>query len=370
MIRAHKIRLNPTPEQANHFARAAGTRRFVFNWGLEQWKRQYEAGEKPSALELKKQFNAIRKEQFPWSYEVSKCAVEGAFMDLGAAFKNFFEGRKKGRKAGYPKFKAKKRGREGFYLANDKFKVGDHWIDIPKLGRVNLAEKLRFVGKILSGRVTQRAGRWYISITVEVTDPTKQANENKVGIDVGVNRLATLSDGQGFENQKSLRKLLRKVKQAHKDLSRKEKGSKNREKARLRLARLHEKIANRREDWLHKVTTLISDEYGFVALENLNIKGMVKNRHLAQALSDAALGRFALLLASKVETRGGVTQKVGRFFPSSKRCHQCHALNDKLTLADRVFVCPTCGLECDRDYNASMNLLQEGWRLYLEQQQK
>ena len=121
----------------------------MFNWALAEWKRQYETGGKPNATALKKQFNAIRREQFPWSYEVTKCAVEGAFMDVGTAFKNFFEGQSRGRKTGYPKFKSKKRSRQSFYLANDKFTVGDHWIDVPKLGRVNMAEKLRFSGKIL-----------------------------------------------------------------------------------------------------------------------------------------------------------------------------------------------------------------------------
>ena len=170
MIKAHKIRLHPTPEQANYFARAAGTSRFVFNWALAEWKTQYEAGGKPSPLALKKQFNALRKEQFPWSYEVTKCAIEGAFMDIAAAFKNFFEGCKAGRKTGYPKFKSKKSSRQSFYLANDKFRVGDHWIEVPKLGRVNMAEKLRFSGKILSARISKTADWWFVSMTVEMPD--------------------------------------------------------------------------------------------------------------------------------------------------------------------------------------------------------
>lgn len=125
MIKAHKIRLHPTPEQATYFAKAAGTARYAFNWALAEWKRQYEAGERPSALHLRTQFHALRKQQLPWTYDVTKCAIEGVFVDLAAAFKNFFEGRKAGRKTGYPKFKSKKRSRQSFYLANDKFTVGD-----------------------------------------------------------------------------------------------------------------------------------------------------------------------------------------------------------------------------------------------------
>jgi len=142
MIRAHKIRLNPTPEQAVYFAKAVGTRRFAFNWGLAEWTRQHENGETPSANALKKQFNGIKRTLFPWVYEVTKCAVEGAFANLGDAFSNFFEGLKSGRKVGYPKFKAKKRSNESFYLANDKFSVEDHTIRIPKLGDVNMTEAL------------------------------------------------------------------------------------------------------------------------------------------------------------------------------------------------------------------------------------
>lgn len=198
MIKAHKIRLHPTPEQANYFAQAAGTARFTFNWALAEWKRQFEAGEKPSALALKKQFNAIRKEQFSWSYEVTKCAIEGAFMDVAAAFKNFFEARKTGRKVGYPQFKSKKRSRQSFYLANDKFRIGDHWIDVPKLGRVNMAETVRFCGKILSARISKTADWWFVSITVEMPDEIPVNTNPPVGIDVGLNRLATLSDGRRY----------------------------------------------------------------------------------------------------------------------------------------------------------------------------
>jgi putative transposase len=153
MMKAHKIRLNPMPEQATYFAQAAGTRRFVYNWGLEEWQRQYKASGKPSALALKKQFNAVKGELFPWVYEVTKCAVEGAFMDLAAAFTNFFEGRAK-----YPKFKAKKRSKEGFYVANDKFEVSEHSIKLPHIGVVNMTESLRFEGKIMSARISQTAG--------------------------------------------------------------------------------------------------------------------------------------------------------------------------------------------------------------------
>jgi putative transposase len=363
MIRSHKIRLHPTPEQAVYFARAAGTRRFVFNWGLEKWKAQFEAGGKPSALELKKQFNAIKGEQFPWVYDVSKSVVEGAFMDLAVAFKNFFEGRKAGRKVGYPQFKAKRDGRDGFYLANDRVDVSGYWIRLPHIGLVNMAEKLRFQGKILCARFTYRAGWWFVSISVEMADVPEVQREGRVGIDLGINRLATLTDGGVLENQKPLRSLRSQVKRLNRSLSRKQQGSRNREKARLKLARLHYRIACIRDDLLHKATTALAEQYGFIAVESLHVKGMMRNHALAQALGDAAFGRFTQFLSTKVEARGGRIQAVGRFYPSSKTCSCCGQLKEGLTLADRIFVCDGCGFTLDRDLNAAINILNEALRL-------
>jgi putative transposase len=365
MIKAHKIRLHPTPEQAEYFARAAGTARFVFNWALSEWKAQYEAGGKPSALALKKQFNALRQEQFPWSYEVSKSVIEGAFMDVAAAFKNFFEGLKTGRKVGYPKFKSKKRSRAAFYLANDRFEVGDHWVEISKLGRVNLAEKLRFSGKILSARVSKTADWWFISISVELPDEAISNSNPPVGIDVGLNRLATLSDDKRYENQRPLRTLLKQLRVANKRLSRRTKGSKSWQKAKRKLARLHYQIACMRDDLLHKLTTELAQRYGFVGVEALHVKGLIQNRKMALSFSDAALGRLLRLLESKVGHAGGQVVKVDRFFPSSQLCHQCGWRWQDITLADRVFVCqnPDCLYSGDRDHNASMNILKEAFRL-------
>jgi transposase len=200
MIKAHKIRLHPTPEQGNYFARAAGTSRFVWNWALAEWNRQYEAGEKPTALKLKKQFNEIRRSQFPWTWEVTKNASDQPFLDLGKAFTAFFEGR-----ARRPKFKSKKKSKPSFYLANDQFELGDHRIWIPKLGWVNLAENLRLQGKVTGARITRQADWWFVSIQVEIPDPIPVKKPAAVGIDVGPNRLATLSTGEEVENQAFLK---------------------------------------------------------------------------------------------------------------------------------------------------------------------
>ena len=338
---------------------------------LAEWNRQYEAGEKPTALKLKKQFNAIRRDQFPWTWEVTKNASDQPFLDLGKAFTAFFEGLKNGKKKGRPKFKSKKRSRASFYLANDQFELGDHRMWVPKLGWVNMAENLRFKGKVTGVRITKTAEWWFASITVELPetqpDPA-HPRTHAVGIDVGLNRLATLSTGEEYENQAFLKTALNKLRQANKRLHRRVKGSKNREKARRQVARLHYQITCMRDDVLHKLTTRLATCYGIIGIEDLNIKGLLKNRRLSRSFSDAALGKLLTLLTSKVQQRGGQAILVGRFFPSSKTCHGCGWKWETMGLSDRIFICqnPTCasyGFSQDRDHNAALNILYEALRL-------
>jgi putative transposase len=359
MIKAHKIRLNPTEEQKVYFAKAAGTARFVWNWALAEWNRQYEAGEKPTALKLKKQFNAIRREQFPWTWDVTKNASDQPFFDLQKAFTAFFSGQND-----RPAFKSRKTSKPSFYLANDQLELGDHRIWIPKLGWVNLAENLRFKGKVTGARVTKTADWWFVSITVEIAETAEKKRKPAVGIDVGLNRLATLSTGEQVENQAFLKTALKKLRQANKRLHRRMKGSKNREKARQQVARLHYRIACLREDVLHKLTKRLAECYGIIGIEDLNLKGLLKNRRVSRSFSDAALGKLVTLLTNKVEQRGGQVIKVGRFFPSSKTCHCCTWKWEDMEVSDRVFVCqnPKCayyGFSQDRDHNAALNILRE-----------
>ena len=363
MIKAHKIRLHPTPEQASYFAKAAGTARFVWNWALAEWNRQYEAGEKPTALGLKKQFNEIRREQFPWTWDVTKNASDLPILDLRKAFTAFFAGC-----AHRPRFKSKKRSKPSFYLANDQLELGDHRIWIPKLGWVNMAENLRFKGKVMGARITKTADWWFVSIQVEIPDAVPVNKPAVVGIDVGLNRLATLSTGEGFENQAFLKTALGKLRQANKRLHRRKPGSNNREKARKQVARLHYRITCLRDDVLHKLTTRLATCYGTIGIEDLNLKGLLKNRRLSRAFSDAALGKLLNLLEVKVEQRGGQIIKVGRFFPSSKTCHCCGWKWEDMKLADRIFLCqnPTCAyyqFAQDRDHNAALCILSEALRL-------
>jgi putative transposase len=355
MIRAHKIRLNPTSEQETYFYKAAGTSRFAYNWAVEVWSTS--EGKKPSAALLKKQFNAQKPD---WAYEVTKCAAEGGFIDFANALdKHYKEG------AGEPQFKSRKRGHFSFYLANDKFWVSGHWINVPKLGLVNMAEKLRLHGKIMSARIVKTGNHWYAAISVETPNKQVLPKAEAVGVDVGILHLATLSDGKVFDNERPLRNNLERLAELQRVLARKVKGSHNYERVQAKIRQLHARIRNIRDDILHKMTTFIAKRYGFVATEDLNVKGMTKNHRLAQALQDAALGRLLTFLENKVEDRNGVFVQVGRFFASSKMCSnpECDGCRDDLTLADRVFVCAKCGLRLDRDLNASINILYEGLHL-------
>lgn len=349
---SHKIKLKPNNAQRTYFQKASGCSRLAYNWGLEQWSAQYKAGEKPSAFELKKQFNAVKKEKFPFVYEVTKTACERAFTDLDSAFKRFFK-----KKARYPRFK-KKGVSDSFYISAQYVKVEGKKIKIPKLGWVRMTEELRFSGKVLSATISKRADMWFVSIAVEIPDaPVCSDNQvhSAVGIDLGINKLATLSDGRVFENPKTTKKYEKKLRRLNKSLARKKKGSSNWRKARRKLSKLHYKIKCTRQDAIHKMTSEISRNYSDVCLEDLNSKGMVRNRKLSKVVSDASFGEVRRQLVYKTIR----VHFVDRWFPSTKLCMNCGQLHN-IPLHKRVFTCD-CGVgPIDRDLHAAQNILRQG----------
>lgn len=357
MQRAHKIRLNPIPEQTQWILQASGLARFAFNWGLSEWKKQYEAGEKPSAYKLKKQFNAIRREQFLWSYDVTKNSVDTAFLNLDVAFKNFFRRCKNGDiKKGYPRFKSKRRSRKSFRLDGSRVKLDGYWLKLEKLDKpINMAEPLRFDGEIKSVTISEDAGHWYAAVNVEVEPPEHEHPKESVGIDLGIKTLAVLSDGREFENQKLLRSGLRKLKRLNRELSRRQEGSGRWNHTKANLARFHRRIADRRMDYQHKMTAQIASTYQIIGVEDLNVAGMLKNHCLALSIADAGFGEVQRQLSYKSEWYGGMLVQVDRFFPSSKTCRFCGCINSDLTLADRIWTCD-CGMVIDRDLNAALNI--------------
>ena len=359
MLIAHRIALDPNNEQATYFARAAGTARFAYNWALAEWKRQYEAAKvdpalpKPSQAALRRQLNAIKREQFPWMLEVTKNAPQMAIIQIGQAFQNFFAGR-----ARHPQFR-KKGVHDRFTLTNDQFSIDGCRIRIPNLGWVRMRESLRFAGKLMSATISRVADRWFVSITVDTPDCShlsKAENQGAVGVDLGVLALATLSTGEAIPGPKAHTALLARLKRLSRSLSRKQKGSANRVKAKANLARLHARISHIRQDALHKLTTDITRRFHTIGIEDLNVRGMVKNRHLARSIMDMGFFEFRRQLEYKAARRGGVVVVADRFFASSKTCSACGHKLDDLPLSVRQWTCPVCGAVHDRDVNAAINL--------------
>ncbi len=350
----HKIRLDPTCKQQTYFRQACGVARFTWNWALAEWKRQVEAGKNPNALELKKQFNAIKPVQFAWMYDVTKYASQQPFIFLQSAFKRFFN-----KQSNYPQFK-KKGVHDSFYIGNDHIKLDGMKIHIPKLGWVPMREALRFSGKVISATISRTADKWFVSLNVTLDQPPLGCeNQAAIGVDLGIKRLATLFDGTAkteIQGPRPLRKLINKLRRRQRQLSRKQKGSHNRRKARMKVARLHDRIACIRQDALHKLTSYLTCHYAAIGIEDLNVKGMLKNRRLSRAIADMGFHEFRRQLAYKAQMRGNRVLVADRWFASSKQCCRCDKINATLTLSDRIFKCGGCGLEMDRDFNAAINL--------------
>jgi len=325
MLLAHQIRLAPNNVQRTYFARAAGTARFAYNWALAEWGRQFAvskadpASTPRSEAALRRQLNSIEREQFPWMLDVTKCAPQMAIMQLGRAFANFFV-----RRARYSTFRRKGID-DRFAISNDQFEVDGRRIRVPKLGWVRMREALRFTGHIVSASFSRMADHWYVSIAVDCPDPPLPPAENQgvVGVDLGITHLATLSTGETLDGPKALRCLLGSVRRLSRALARKVKGSRNRGKAKLRLARLHERIAQIRRDGLNQLTTNLTRRFHTIGIEDINVRGMLRNRCLARAIADMGFGELRRQLQYKAERRGGQIVVVDRWYPSSKTCSGC-----------------------------------------------
>jgi transposase, IS605 orfB family len=378
-LEAVKVALDPTPTQERLLLSHAGAARFAFNVMLAHVKDSIDRGEKPewSFWSLRKRWNAekdtlaVDAEGSPWWQENSKEAYSSGIEALSKGLSNWSKsskGDRKGRKVGFPKFKAKDRVTPKFTYRTGCFGLvkGDpKALKLPRIGRVHCMENVAaLVGdaKVLRMTISQHAGRWYASLTVErdnkpAAEPPKGGS---VGIDLGVKNLATLSDGAVVPNPRYLKKSERKLKRAQQALSRKVKGSNRREKARAKVARLHARVANQRLDAMHKLTTRIAETFSDISIEDLHVAGMVKNRHLAKHIADAAFGEFRRQLEYKTARTGARLNVVNRWYRSSKTCSGCGSVKDKLSLSERTYTCEGCGLVLDRDLNAAINICVAG----------
>ena len=379
VLEAVKVALDPTPTQERLLLSHAGAARFAFNAGLAHVKEAMDASEKPewSYYSLVRWWNAnkdmlaIGDDGVPWWRENSKEAANSGLRSLAAALSNWSKSRRgarKGRRVGFPKFKAKDQAVPRFAYTTGSFGLieGDpKALKLPRIGRVhcmeNVAERVDGA-RVLRMTVSKRAGRWYASLTVERDTPVAVCapKGGAVGIDLGVKTLATLSDGTVIENPRCLAASERRLKRAQKAVSRKTMGSKRRAKARAKVARLHARVANQRLDAMHKATTWLASTFSEICIEDLNTAGMVKNHHLAKAVSDAAFGEFRRQLEYKTARTGAALHVVDRWYPSSKTCSKCGRVKAKLSLSERVYKCDGCGLVIDRDLNAAINIKVAG----------
>jgi len=357
--RVYRIPLKLNNVQKSIFHQHAGCARFAYNWGLALIKEKLNNKELvPSAYELSRILNSIKANRFPWMLQLSKCAPQKALENLGGAIKDFFK-----KKSRFPRFKKKGRSVPSFKLIGS-FKVTDSAIRLPKIGWVRFLRKgyLPVNSKVNSVTCKFYQDRWWTTVQVveEITVEPPQNNE-MVGVDVGLKWLATTSDGEVFSNERFTKKFEDKLKRANRSFSRKKKGSKNRAKARARLRRVHAKISNSRSNAIHQMTaSLVKTKPSKIVIEDLNVAGMLKNRFLSKAVSDAAFGEIRRQLKYKCAWNGIELIEADRFFPSSKTCSVCGYRKKTLKLGTRTFRCEGCGAVLDRDLNAALNLKQSG----------
>ncbi len=358
---AYRYELRPTRGQLASLRKHAGMARFAYNWGLQERIRIFKENEGrdrfTSSYSQHKAWNIWKRSNAPWWTEVSSRAPQGALKNLDQAFKNFWAGRKSGRKVGFPKFK--KRGvHDSFKLWGTLKILSKRKVQLPRIGKMRTKESTeKFNGRILSATVSREVDRWYASFCVEAERPDpKPVSGPIVGVDVGLNHFATLSDGTQIDAPKPLKSNLHRLQRRSRQHSRKQKGSSNRRKSTIHLARLHRRIKNQRKDFLHKVSTRLARTKQAIVVEDLNVRGMSKNRRLSRAIMDAGWSEFRRMLGYKSVWYGSRLVIADRFYPSSKTCSTCGIKKDSLTLSDRVFKCESCGVEIDRDLNAAMNL--------------
>ncbi len=357
MLQAYKYRMYPTQQQIHMLMQHIHACRFVYNHSLEQKIRAYEQHkQKLSCFDLNKQLPALKKE-YPWLAEVNSQSLQSANKNLDNAFTRFFREKK-----GFPKFKSRKNPVQSFQVPQHyRVDFDRERIRLPKIGEIKIVFHRHFDGKMKTATVSVTStGKWFVSILVDdgkpTPNPVRFTSDTTIGIDVGLTDFATFSDGEKIANPRCLKNSLQRLKVLQRRVSRKVKGSKNRKKAIKKLARCHEKIANQRNDFLHKLSFRVVSENQAIAVESLNIVGMQKNHRLAQSISDVSWGSFFSMLEYKCERYGKTLLEIGQFEPSSKICSRCGYINRNLTLSDREWTCPDCDTHHDRDINAAMNI--------------
>ena len=355
MHRSHKIRLYPTPAQAELFSKTCGVARFAYNWGLERWLALRKEGKVVDAYQLRRELNAIKREEFPWMMEVTKCAPMEALLRLGDAFRNFSREIHE-----FPKFK-KKGHKDSFQVSMDtrNFTLIGCCLKIPKIPNISTAEPLRFpTAKLLALTIKRVADRWYAVVRCELPDlppssaPCENQAESVVGVDLGLSTFVTLSTGEKVEHPRYLRRSEAKVARLRRQMRRKAPDSKNKWKAKMKFARACATVTNQRKFFPQKLSTDICRRFDHIKIEDLNVEGMRKNVHLSGGINDSGFYSFRKILSYKAKK----LTVVDRWFASSKLCSACGTKYSDLTLSERTWACTSCGTIHDRDINAAINI--------------
>ncbi|MBD0343425.1 MAG: IS200/IS605 family element transposase accessory protein TnpB [Coleofasciculus sp. Co-bin14] len=357
MLLGFKTELKLNPGQRVLLRQHAGVARHAYNWGLGLCQQILENNltnpeEKikfPTAIDLHKWLVAIVKPEYCWYYEVSKCAPQYALRHLADAFKAFFS-----KKRGFPRFK--KKGRNDSFTVDGSLVVAHRKIKVPVIGWIKTYERLPQGVKPKSVTISRTVDRWFVSFKIEVEPTITEKKVDIVGVDLGINHLATLSTGEVFNGIKAYKKHEKKLARLQWLNRHKQPHSSNWKKAQLKIARLHQKIANIRKDTLHKITSYLAKNHGILGIEDLNVSGMMANHKLAKAIVDMGFFEFRRQLEYKCQLYGSKLVVVDRFFPSSKRCSNCLTVKESLALSERTYHCCECGVQIDRDLNASINL--------------
>ena len=365
MLRAYKYRIYPSDEQKVLFAKTFGCCRFVYNWALNLKIESYKDEKKSlSNIYLTNLMKSELKAEHEWLGEVNSQSLQSSLRNLDTAYKNFF---RDVHAVGFPKFKSRHNKQSFQCPQHCSVDFEKSTICIPKAKNIRAVLHRKFKGAVKTVTVSMNpGGRYFASVLVDTSNqeiPTSEVKkETTLGIDLGISNLAICSDGTIYENQKNLKHSMSRLVMLQRRLSRKQKGSSNRNKARIKVARIQERIANQRKDYLHKVTHALTHENQVrtICMEDLNVKGMTRNHHLAQAVTDASFGMFLTMLEYKCKWYGVNLIKIDRFAPSSKTCGKCSHVYKGLKLSERSWTCEVCGTHHDRDLNAAHNIKEFG----------